>query len=197
MSVFKKLIDELNELAETGISITVNNIVHQVYFQLALPVGDNLGLNQMLGVTDDFTNGRACRICKATAEQMKSICKEIESLIRSVESYDKDCVNINEKDTGIAEKCCFNLVNDFHVCLNFILDLMHDVFGGIANYLMAHVCYDLIYIQGLFTLQLLNKRIREFNCKVNLSNKIPTIKEEHLHGKKDLRCQRLNVCKVF
>lgn len=37
---------------------------HQIYLSLALLLGDNLGLNQMLGFVQSFRANYFCRFCK-------------------------------------------------------------------------------------------------------------------------------------
>ena len=64
--VFYRLINDINELKKDGLTIKVDNEFHKVYFDLGLVLGDNLGLNSMLGFTESFATGYPCRICKKT-----------------------------------------------------------------------------------------------------------------------------------
>ena len=91
--------------------------------------------------------------------QIHILTKEDEQLIRTIESYEKDCIEKTANETGVKEKCFFNQVEGFYVCKNITLDLMHDVFEGTAQCTMANICYDLIYEQKLFSLEFLNNRI--------------------------------------
>jgi len=52
--IFYNLITELNYLKDTGITITIKNISHQVYFSLGLILGDNLGLHSILGFSENY-----------------------------------------------------------------------------------------------------------------------------------------------
>lgn len=70
-ALFETLVKELNYLSRNGIDLVVDGVTHRVYFQLALFSGDNLGLHEILGFVDNFLHGRPCRICRATASQIK------------------------------------------------------------------------------------------------------------------------------
>lgn len=62
--IFMKLIKELNFLADTG--ITFNNLEHgsqKVYFQLALIIGDNLGIHSIWGFVESFSAHYPYRFC--------------------------------------------------------------------------------------------------------------------------------------
>ena len=157
--IFQKLTIQLNDLRRDGIILQIGNKTYKIYFQLCLVLDDNLGLNQMLGFVDNFNSGRPCRICRADINQIHILTKEDEQLLRTIESYEKDCIEKTANETGVKEKCFFNQVEGFYVCKNITLDLMHDVFEGTAQCTMANICYDLIYEQKLFSLEFLNNRI--------------------------------------
>lgn len=63
-TVFQKLIEELNFLQSTGIQVVVNNTIMTVKFQLILILGDNLGLNSIVGFIESFKGLNFCRICR-------------------------------------------------------------------------------------------------------------------------------------
>lgn len=186
--VFNKLISELNEINLNGIDIVVDNEVFKVYFQLALITGDNLGLNEILGFTSNFNSGCPCRVCRATIEQIKNLTKQDDKLLRTVKNYQEDCNLNNPSVTGIAESCIFNQVIGFHVILCIILDIMHDILEGAANYTMVNILNDLIYNQNSFSLDFLNQRIECFQYgHLEGSNKIPIIEKKHIQSKKKLK----------
>lgn len=113
--------------------------------------------------------------------------KENKELLRTIESYCDDCNLHNPSETGIKEPCIFNQVLGYHVCINKILDIMHDILEGTANYTMVNVLEDLIYKQKLFSLEFLNDRLLHFPYgSTETSNKIPPIKKEHILIKRKL-----------
>lgn len=63
-AVFAPLITELLSLQENGIIVHVQNEEKTVYFQLASLLGDNLGMNSILGFSESFSSNSCCRFCK-------------------------------------------------------------------------------------------------------------------------------------
>ncbi|KAL7292930.1 hypothetical protein TKK_0013383 [Trichogramma kaykai] len=132
--VFDDLIKELNFLATHGIQINVQGRNYNVKFRLVLIVGDNLGLNQILGFVDCFNSDYFCRICKVTAEECHKLVSEDVSKLRNLENYETDVKEKNSLMTGIKEPCCFNGVNYYHVTKNVFLDVLHDYLEGVCTY---------------------------------------------------------------
>ena len=66
--IFRKIIDELNFLRHTGLSIKVNCKLRTFKFQLALILGDNLGINGILEFVQSFAVNFFCRICQVSSE---------------------------------------------------------------------------------------------------------------------------------
>ena len=200
-TVFQKLVVNLNQIRNEGITISVKGKKITIFFQLGLMLGDNLGLNNILGFTENFNSGNACRICRADGETIKTLTKEDDKLLRTKETYTVDYMKNNPSLTGVNDLCVFNSVQGFHVNENYSLDIMHDIFEGVAAYAMANICHDFIYIQKLFTLDLLNIRIQSLNCMdIDLSNKIPNINKNHLYTEKRLKmsaAEMLNFSKYF
>lgn len=68
-AVFQPVIDHLNNLQNKGIEfITKKGKKERVYFELALIVGDNLGLHSMLGLVESFSATFSCRYCLSPKE---------------------------------------------------------------------------------------------------------------------------------
>lgn len=61
--IFQHVINQIIELQDNGIIISINNQQHKVFFVLAFIVGDNLGLNTILEYTRSFRSNYCCRIC--------------------------------------------------------------------------------------------------------------------------------------
>lgn len=124
---FRKLIDEINYLQTIGIEIIIDGIPRKIKFQIALIIGDNLGLNGILGFNELFISKSWCRICKATAELAAKLTGEDESLLRNRENYEKDVKQGNPSESGIKEECAFHKMYNFHLTENVCVDFMHDV----------------------------------------------------------------------
>lgn len=179
----------MNDLSSRGLYVAHNNKQRVLYFQLGLIKGDNLGLNKILGFTENFKFGRPCRICRASMDQIKTFFEEAPELIRNKTNYDKDVNLKNLSVTGVAEVCIFNSVQNYHVCDNPSLDFMHDGPEGAGNKTMVKIIHDFIYDLNVFTLDELNRAIQNFEDSNShlISNKIPIIKKEHIKEKKRLK----------
>lgn len=186
--MFEKVISELNDLNQNGLLLNADNQEFKVYFQLSLVVGDNLGLNEILGFVCNFNSGNPCRICRASIENIQNLTKQDDKLLRTIKSYNEDCDLKNPSVTGIVEPCIFNRVIGLHVCLCLILDIMHDILEGTANYTMVNILNDLIYKKCSFSLDFLNERTESFQYgSLESFNKIPIIRKEHIRTKKKLK----------
>ncbi|CAD6244484.1 GSCOCG00013365001-RA-CDS, partial [Cotesia congregata] len=144
--VFRKLIEDIKSLQSDGISITVDNKTIKIYFEFTLVLGDNLGLNGVLGFVESFSAHYPCRICKIKNEDLKTSVVEDKSLRRTIKNYEKDLEENDISKTGLKDKCIFNIKKHFHVCENVSVDIMHDVLEGSGNYAITAIVYRLIFI---------------------------------------------------
>ncbi|XP_016661153.1 uncharacterized protein LOC107884141 [Acyrthosiphon pisum] len=143
-TMFASLINDLIDLQENGITITVNSNIIQVYFVLGLVLGDNLGLNSILGFVSSFSANYCCRICRSHKTSAQKMLLECTESLRSEENYMLDVLQENVSETGVNELCVFNAIPNYHVIINSVCDFMHDVTEGVARYDMAVIITQLI-----------------------------------------------------
>lgn len=180
-SAFYELIKELKYLEEEGIDINTENGKVKIYFILGMILGDNLGLNTILGFSKSFSSNYYCRICKSHKSIMKKQTKADNALLRDQDNYANDLEQNNVTETGISEYCCFNNIPSFHVVDNCCVDIMHDIFEGVCHYDLAHIILYYTQILHCFDLTTLNNRLKLFDYSVTeLNNKSVCIKQEHL-----------------
>jgi hypothetical protein len=150
--IFSKLLNELILLENEGIEINIDGTTSKMYFSVALIIGDNLGLHTLLGFTESFRSNYSCRFCKCirTFTQTQSI--ECTELLRNENSYASDLEVNNISLTGIKSACIWNRIPSFHVTENYAVDIMHDIFEGVANYDMILILRQFILIDKFFTL---------------------------------------------
>ncbi|KAF0723633.1 Uncharacterized protein FWK35_00027468, partial [Aphis craccivora] len=160
-TIFASLIKVFIDLQENGISISVNSVNIQVYFVLGLMLGDNLGLNSVLGFVESFSANYYCRICKSHKSSLQKMLFESTECLRNAENYELDVLKDNVSETGIRELCVFNQIPNYHVTVNSVCDFMHDITEGVARYDMALIITHLIK-DKYFTLKCLNNRIMLF-----------------------------------
>lgn len=186
--VFKNLIEQLNFLSTTGITVKIGSVLKTVKFQLALILGDNLGLNGICGFVESFKANFYCRICKLSSAECKKFHSEEVGKLRSKLSYSIDIQAKNVSETGIKEECVFNNVPGFHILENITVDIMHDMLEGVCMYVMRFLIFTYVFEKELFTLHDLNTRIQNFNPEtVEHKNKSPEIKLDRIKNKIDLK----------
>lgn len=162
-AVFQAVISELTSLEKNGIEIICNELRTTIYFKLSLVIGDNLGMHSILGLTESFSATHCCRFCKIDKVDLKTCTSNKNLMIRTRELYEADVLVNNLSLTGIKERCIWNELPDFHITLNYAVDIMHDIFEGICIYDLTSLLNVLIFENHLFSIDTLNNRIRSFN----------------------------------
>lgn len=182
---FHRVIKELEYLSKTGISIQVDGKIYQIYFATMALIGDNLGLNSLLGFSESFTAEFFCRVCRISSKLSAVQCREISELLRTQEITQENYkTDIRELSHGVKGECCFNDIPDFHNIKNPSCDEMHDWKDGRCRNVMATVINTCI-TKKYFTLERLNNRIKYFNYdeQIDKGNKPPPINSRHLTKK--------------
>lgn len=197
--LFSPLVDMLNRLQEKGIKIN-HSQYKTVKLITCLVLGDNLGLNQILGFTEGFTANFFCRLCKMKNVNTRDTVYQKDSLLRNRNNYEQDLAIKNARLTGIKTESILNKLKYFHVVDNYIGDLMHDWAEGICHYDVIIILRQFIYEERLFTLDFLNKRINSFEYSPTCSrNKPPEITEDMLlkdklkYSASEMKCFVLNL----
>lgn len=183
----KPIIDQMKSLETDGISVKLSSGEnYHPYFIPILILGDNLGLNSLLGFTKSF-NSTFCRFCSIKKKESQTSVSIQPNLHRTYDNYEKHLTEKNPSETGIVEKCIFNSIPSFHVIDNYSVDAMHDVLEGICHY---DICNALLYFieeKKYFTIQLLNKRKQLFDYgELEIGNLCQEISLNHIK-KKHLR----------
>lgn len=133
MAVFKNLIDELNYLETVGISITVNNKEHTIFFMVVLIIGDNLDM-AILGLTESFVATYPCRFCKSTRSQCQAQITQNDNSLRNSDNYEADVIVDDVSLNGIKDWCVWNKINSFNITTNFSVDIMHDMLECVCKF---------------------------------------------------------------
>lgn len=174
------LVRDIKEMEEHGINITTSEGTQTVYFVLGLVLGDNLGLNTILGFVSSFSANFYCRFCKIKKILVNKACFENQMLLRNEVNYAEDVSVGNISLTGIKENSILNLIDTFHVTRNFAIDIMHDIFEGVCHYNMCHIIQKFIDMR-YFNLDTLNNRKMMFNYgEIEIGNNSPAITQSNL-----------------
>lgn len=167
-AVFKVFLDELKFLETVGIN--VNN--KQIFFVVPVFLGDNLGVNSILGFHESFSSNNFCRACFSHKNETKFMTRENKNSLRNEDNYN---IHIEENSHGIKSSCMWNELSYYHVTKNLHFDIMHDLYEGICRYDFGRILKFFIK-EKIFTLETLNRRIKYFNhSSVDVGNKIPLI----------------------
>lgn len=174
------LVREIKDLESNGIIIKTSEGEKTVHFILGLILGDNLGINTVLGFTSSFSANYFCRFCKTVKTSTQKECVLNPALLRNENNYNTDLLQNDVAMTGIKESSILNLIDSFHVTQNFSVDAMHDIFEGICHYDLCHIIRKLIEMK-YFTLDILNNRKYMFNYgDIEIGNISPAITNNHL-----------------
>lgn len=183
--VFQKLIEELNFLNTEGIEINVDGVSYKVKFQLVLLVGDNAGLNSVMGFPEGFGAEFFCRICTLSKTEASITTTEQYDKLRDLQNYQND---VRENDHGVKEECTFHKVEGYHLTENVSIDLMHDYLEGVLKYAINSLIETFIFDKKYFTLQQLNSKIENFHYgPLEQSNKPLSITESRASEGKELK----------
>lgn len=118
----------------------------RIYFQIALILGDNLGIHSILGFVESFSANRSCRFCRCHMSDIDIICHERQCELRNSENYNDDVLLNDLSSTGIKEECILNSMPNYDVCSNIAVDVMHDL-------LEVCVKYDCFFSSTLTTIR--------------------------------------------
>jgi hypothetical protein len=157
--VFQPVINELNYLASEGIQFNVPGYHGLIYFELALIIGDNLGIHSITGFLECFSANYSCRICRVHKENMKVQTYEDETLLRNQVNYDADLLENIPSNSGVKERCVWLNIKGFNLFQQIGVDVMHDILEGVGKYVMGLVLVKFINRFAYFSLDFLNNRL--------------------------------------
>lgn len=109
---------------------------YKVYFTVVALLGDNLGVNSLLGFSESVVSEYFCRICRALKCVTSCAMSEDQSLLRTSENYAQDLI---EFPRGVKEGTIFNEIPYFHCTINYTCDIMHDLFEDVCRYDVARI----------------------------------------------------------
>lgn len=179
---FKYLINQLNEMENEGLILNTADGNVKVRFILGLILGDNLGLNSLLGFSKSFSSSFFCRFCKTPKQLTHKMIKEDLTYLRTADNYKYDIENYDLAESGILNNSPFNQLSSFQVVDNYAVDMMHDLFEGICHYDICHIIKYYTQKIKIFSLETLNLRKQNFNYgPLEIGNFSKPILEKHLN----------------
>lgn len=180
---YEALVDELNKLADDGITLNIDGKEQKVYFVMGLLLGDNKGLNECLGFVKGFRANYYCRHCRLHRTQMQYSYEEDNKSLRNIQNYYEDLEIGDASLTGVCENSPFNRIRFFHAT-DCCADVMHDINEGILHYNVSEIILHFMK-KKYFTLNQLNDEKLEKNYgELENNNKSSKIKMKDLRRKK-------------
>ncbi|XDV29589.1 hypothetical protein PO909_032692 [Leuciscus waleckii] len=118
-----------------------NHPLEPIFGTIAQFTGDNLGLNGILGYVESFSAKHYCRLCLTDKVLAQEVFSEDDPrvILRSRNLNEKHykylADNPNENSCyGFKRNSVLNTLTYFNVSENFVLDIMHDILEGVAQY---------------------------------------------------------------
>lgn len=126
-----------------GLVLKIDEQEIKVYIILCLTIGDNLAQHELLGFNTSFNATYSCRFCKTPKTLVKKSCEIKSEELRDELSYHKD---LEMSQHGVIKECALSELNYFKVTQNYSVDIMHDIFEGVARYdvglFLKYVIFD-------------------------------------------------------
>ncbi|XDV17710.1 hypothetical protein PO909_023532 [Leuciscus waleckii] len=133
------LVDDVKILEQEGMKVSFSE--EPIFGTIAQFTSDNLGLNGILGYVESFSAKHYCRLCLTDKVLAQEVFSEDDPrvILRSrnlnEEHYKYLADNPNENSCyGIKRNSVLNTLTYFNVSENFVLDIMHDILEGVAQY---------------------------------------------------------------
>ncbi|KAE8740245.1 hypothetical protein FOCC_FOCC014245 [Frankliniella occidentalis] len=157
----EELISELQALEQDGIQFMGETVPVTLEFML----GDSLGHHLIGGFIESFSVEFMCRFCEITRRQMKADPLFIGEG-RTVAEFNRCALRAKltgQHCKGIKASCEFNKLKNFHATSHLVPCIAHDCFEGAFSWDMAGIIRRFVK-KRWFSLELINKRIRQFKC---------------------------------
>ncbi|KAK3910063.1 Zinc finger protein 687 [Frankliniella fusca] len=185
--VFGPVLDDLKKLEENGLELVIDDKKFTVYFALLLIIGDNLGVNTILGLVETFRANYFCSLCKMHREATETCTSERPDLLRTEQGYLHDLNRNDTSSTGIKGRCIWNDLRSYSIADNLCCDIMHDILEGVGDYDMALII-KIMVSRKYFNYDELNEYVQSFFYgEQEFGNKPPLITSEHVVNDESLK----------
>lgn len=176
--VLRPIVAELQVLEREGITVDTPTFHGVVKFSLVQVVGDNLGLNSILGYTESFSATHMCRWCKVPKVVWHRQTREDPAALRTIHTHQTDLALSSLKETGLKKDSQLNNLSFYHVTDNVAGDIMHDLLEGVCGFEIKLVLNVLIE-QKHVTLDQINYRITSFDYGFSDKTNKPSVISKH------------------
>ncbi|XP_052003178.1 uncharacterized protein LOC127658113 [Xyrauchen texanus] len=155
--ILSPFVEDVKKLEMCGMKVSFSE--EPLYGTVSQITGDNLGLNGILGFVESFSAHYYCRLCitdKATAQTVFSE-HDPRVVLRSKELNEQHYKNLEDSGEsscyGIKHNSILNELKYFNIADNVVVDVMHDILEGVAQYelklLFEYLAKDLISSENI------------------------------------------------
>ena len=160
--VLRPIVAELQVLEKEGITVDTPTFKGVVKFSLVQVVGDNLGLNAILGYTESFSANHMCRRCRVHKHVSAQQTLEDPAQLRNIHTHQADLELASLSETGLKRDSELNNLSFYHVTDNVAPDIMHDILEGVGP-LEVKLILNTLIEQKHVTLDQINYRLTSFD----------------------------------
>lgn len=164
--IWRLIMRDISVLENTGIDIGNGQIIKG---SIACLTFDNLGASMALGYAEGTNTSYYCRICEAAKCVCHTLCREDESLLRTIQKYEtnvqkvKNSKKVQYSETkGIKQYCILNDLKYFHMLNSPSQDPFHDLNEGAVRELLTNFFTYMIHNKIIAEKKLIQK-IQYFN----------------------------------
>lgn len=165
-AILKPLVQDLKALETEGIEIPT--APGRVRGSIVQVVGDNLGLNGILGFVESFSSTYCCRFCLLPKPAFQNVFydDDVSVKFRTEDEHLQHCNSVQSNPTlshvfGVKRPCLLNTLQFFNTSTNFSVDAMHDILEGIGQ---LEVKLVLLYLKANFvTAREIEVRVQHFD----------------------------------
>jgi hypothetical protein len=75
--VFRSLVEEIRFLQQHGVCVNASGVTYEIKFRMVKILGDNLGLNSLLGYNESFSANHYCRVCRVHKQSVSQLFAEL------------------------------------------------------------------------------------------------------------------------
>lgn len=188
-TILEPFMEELAELeSDEGMELALSSGVVRKRGTLIQVAADNLGANTLGGFVESFAANYPCRTCMTSRPDMQFCFVDDQCEKRNPENHAIHVQSVmhnpqSVSDHGVKSDCILNKSRYFHITRNYSPDIMHDILEGVGKVECKLILNHLIYVENLFTLDLLNERLSNFSYGfVDIKNKPSEINASSLQN---------------
>lgn len=202
--VVETIMHDIQQLERSGF---VTHSLGKLNAALAFVLFDNLGGNLLYGFSGGFNANFYCRVCSMPHHECMVSTSEQKKYLRNITDYNKTIEKIGSGGTvdltetkGIKQYCVLNELKYFHILDNMSVDIMHDIFEGIAAFLLKDI-FEYCSANGIIPSKKLQSMIESYNygtlSKKNVPSKLCIEKKNLGQNASQLQCLFAHVGIIF